>query len=143
TGGITHTILTGTTGPKGKFPGTRRADELCWDPREDLVLVANDEAVDRFISFISTDTYAVIDQIKLDGSDKTHKAGKVKATNGIEQCQWSPRTGLFYLNIPENNGPGDDLKPGAIMVIDPKTRHLVGLFHVDHTKCAGPQGMAL
>jgi hypothetical protein len=143
TGGVTHTILTGTTGSTGKFPGTRRADELCWDPRENLVLVANDEAVDRFISFISTDTYSVIDQIKLDGSDKTHKAGKVKATNGIEQCQWSPRTRLFYLNIPENNGPGDDSKPGAIMVIDPKTRQVVDLFHVDHTKCAGPQGMAL
>jgi hypothetical protein len=147
TGGVTHTILTGTTGPTGQFQGARRADELCWDPRDNLVLVANDEAVDTYISFISTDPnnrpYMVIDQIKLDGSDTTHNAGSVKATNGIEQCQWNPRTGLFYLNIPENNGPGNDSKPGAVMVIDPKTLQMVHLFRVDHTKCAGPQGMAI
>jgi hypothetical protein len=143
TGGVTHTILTGTTGPKGKFAGQQRADELCWDPRENLVLVANDEAVDNYISFISTDDYMVKDQIKLDGSDTTHGAGKVNATNGIEQCAWDPRTRLFYLNIPENNGPGDDSKPGAVMVIDPKTRQMVHLFPVDHTKCAGNQGMAI
>jgi len=141
TGGVTHTILTGTTTPG--FGGTRRADELCWDPRDKLVLVANDEAVDNYISFISTDSYLVVDQIKLDGSDTTHNASTVKATNGIEQCAWNPRTGLFYLNIPENNGPGDDSAPGAIMVIDPKTRKMVNLFPVDHTKCAGPQGMAI
>jgi hypothetical protein len=143
TGGVTHTILTGTTGQGGTFAGTRRADELCWDPRENLVLVANDEAVDNYISFISTDTYSVVDQIKLDGSDKTHNAGKVNATNGIEQCAWDPRTRLFYLNIPENNGPGDDSQPGAVMVIDPKTLQMVNLFPVDHSKCAGPQGMAI
>jgi hypothetical protein len=143
TGGITNTILTGTTGPKGKFAGQQRADELCWDPRDKLVLVANDEAVDNYISFLSTDTYSVIDQIKLDGTDTTHNARTVKATNGIEQCEWNPRTGLFYLNIPENHGPGDDSKPGAVMVINPKTRLMVNLFKVDHTKCAGNQGMAI
>jgi hypothetical protein len=143
TGSVTHTILTGTTGATGKFPGTKRADELCWDPRENLVLVANDEPEDNFISFISTDTYSVVDQIKLDGSDKTHNAGKVIATNGIEQCAWDPRTRLFYLNIPENNGPGDDSQPGAVMVIDPKTLQMVNLFTVDHSKCAGNQGMAI
>jgi hypothetical protein len=140
---VTHTILTGTTGPKERFAGTRRADELCWDPHENLVLVANDEPVDTYISFISTDTYSVVDQIKLDGSDKTHNAHRVKATNGIEQCQWDPRTRLFYLNIPENNGPGDDSKPGAVAVIDPKTRQVVDLFKVDHAKCAGNQGMSI
>jgi hypothetical protein len=142
TGGITHTILTGTT---GRFAGTKRADELCWDPSDHLVLVANDEAVDNYISFISTDTYMVIDQIKLDGSDRTHNAGHVNATNGIEQCQWNPRTGLIYLNIPENNGTGLNSKPGAVMVIDPTTRpvKMVKLFIVDHTKCAGNQGMSI
>jgi hypothetical protein len=143
--GKTHHVITILTGTTGRFAGTRRADELCWDPRDNLVLVANDEAVDNYISFISTDTYSVVDQIKLDGSDTTHNAGKVKATNGIEQCQWNPRTGLFYLNIPENNGTGNNTKPGAVMVIDPKTRpvQMVKLFPVDHSKCAGNQGMSI
>ena len=30
----------------------------------------------------------------------------IKATDGIEQCQWSPRTGKFYLAVPEVNGSG-------------------------------------
>jgi hypothetical protein len=155
TGGVIRTISTGTTDPR--FAGKRRADELCWDPRDNLVLVANDEAVDNYISFISTDTslpltaYTLVDRIKLDGTDTKHKAGKVKATNGIEQCQWNPRTGLFYLNIPENHGPGDDSKPGAVMVLDPTSVpvQVVKVFPINfknkggQLKCAGPQGMAI
>ena len=65
--------------------------------------------------FLSTKTYAVTGKITMmDGT-----AGSPKATAGIEQCQWSRRTGKFYLNIPEVNGPGDDTAPGAVLVIDP------------------------
>src|SRR5439155_14103939 len=87
---ITHTI----TMPGG----TKRADELCHDPNTNTVLSANDRAVDNFIVFINAATYTVTKKIKLDGT-----GGTPKATNGIEQCQYDPRTGLFYLAIPEVN----------------------------------------
>jgi DNA-binding beta-propeller fold protein YncE len=44
-GTITHTISTG---------GTGRADELCYDPAEHLVMIANDADSPPFVSFIPT-----------------------------------------------------------------------------------------
>ena len=125
----THVVNTG---------GAFRADELCWDPRDHLVLVANDaETPSPFVSFISTDTYEVVGKITMDGVQGPN------ATNGIEQCQWSRRTGMFYLNLPEVNGPGDDSQPGAVAVISPQTMAVVKSFTIPISQCAGPQGMAI
>jgi len=134
TGATTHVINTG-----GKF----RADELCLDPRDKLVMMANDADSPPFVTLISTDTYTVLKTIKMDGTQ-----GTPNATNGIEQCQWSPRTGKFYLNIPEVNGPGNDTKPGAVLVISPEvvipgTPLIENTFNIPLDKCAGPQGMAI
>src|SRR5258708_1484156 len=132
----THTIPTG---------GARRADELCFDPPDHLILIANDtETPFPFISFIAAGgnkkftPYTVVGKITMDGT-----GGTPKATNGIEQCQWSPKTGKFYLNIPEVNGPGDDSAAGAVLVIDPKTMKIEKTFNISHDACAGPQGMAI
>jgi len=121
--------------------GKKRADELCEDPKNHLVLIANDK--DGFISFVSTSTYKQVDAIKFDGNDTTHNAHGIKATNGIEQCQWNPRTGNFYLNIPEVNGPGDDSVPGAVLVINPVSRQITQTFPIPVAACAGPAGMAI
>jgi hypothetical protein len=134
TGALTHTINTG---------GFLRADELCYDPRNHIVQIANDAEHDYtnnwpFVSFISTDNYTVLGRITMDGT-----GGTPKATNGIEQCKWNPRNGKIYLNIPEVNGPGDDSAPGAVLVIDPKSMKIEKTINIDHNNCAGPQGMAL
>jgi len=129
---LTHTIPTG---------GTKRADELCFDPVDQLILIANDADTPPFVSFIPTagpKAYTVVNTITMDGSN-----GTPKATNGIEQCQWSPSTGMFYLNIPEVSGPGDDSAPGAVLVISPTTMAIENTFNLPHSKCAGPQGMAV
>ena len=125
----THVINTG---------GTKRADELCLDPRDNLVLMANDADSPPFVTLISTVNYSVLKTIKMDGTN-----GTPKATNGIEQCQWRPSTGMFYINIPEVNGPGDDTQPGAVLEISPETMTIVDTFTIPLGVCAGPQGMAL
>ena len=150
TGEVTHNIDVG---------GKQRADELCEDPQHHVVLVSNDEDVDLFSTFISTTTYEVLGKIKLDGTDPN--ALNVKATDGIEQCQWSPRTGKFYLAIPEVNGSGSNTRPGAVLVIDPVKRKVEDIFPIDFgflpqvgkpgdanfapatAACLGPQGMAI
>jgi hypothetical protein len=130
----THVIPTG---------GAFRADEGCFDPRDHIVQIANDAEHDNpanwpFISFISTKTYQILGKITMNGTN-----GTPLATNGIEQCQWSPRTGKIYLNIPEVNGPGNDTVPGAVLVIDPKSMQIVQTYTIPLASCAGPQGMAL
>ena len=128
-----HAISTG---------GTGRADELCYDPADHLIQVANDADTPPFISFIPTEgphAYTVVKQIKFDGA-----AGDgPNATNGIEQCQWNQRVGLIYLNIPEVNGSGSDTADGSVVVIDPRGLAIVGKFDVPVSQCAGPQGMAI
>lgn len=129
TGKLVATIPTG---------GTKRADELCYDPDDQLVMMANDADSPPFVTLISTSTHSVVKTITMNG-----KNGTPNATNGIEQCQWNPRTKRFLLNIPEVNGPGDDTAPGAVLVISPKKMAVERTFMLDHDKCAGPQGMAI
>jgi len=130
TGATTHVIPTG---------GQRRADELCYDSTDHVIMIANDAEADvgnpPFVSFIPTqgpNAYTVVKKLAFP-----------EATNGIEQCQWNSRTGLIYLNLPEVNGNGNDTKPGRVEVIDPVQMVVVRFFTIPLPKCAGPQGMAI
>jgi hypothetical protein len=142
---IFKTIKTGTfagaDGKSGTFTqGAKRADELCYDPVDNLVFVANDRDTpkDLFMDFISTTSYAVVKSVRFNGSDPN--ALNLHATGGIEQCQFSPRTGKIYLSLPEINGKGH----GAVVVFDPKTMNAVTFFEISAADCgAGPAGMAV
>jgi hypothetical protein len=87
---------------------------------------------------ISSTSKTVVKKIVFDGTNNT-----VAATNGIEQCQWNPRNGKVYLNIPEINGPGDDSAAGGVSIIDPVSMTVETTHVIDQSKCAGPQGMAI
>lgn len=103
---ITDTISTG---------GTNRADELCYDGKDHVIMIANDADTPPFVTFISTDA----------GHSVLGKISYPQATNGLEQCQWSPRTGLIYFAVPEVNGR---VGQGEIDVIDPKAMKVVNIF---------------
>ena len=114
--------------------GQRRADELCEDPQHHVVLVANDDDADLFLTFISTNTYQILGKLTLKGTDPN--ALNIKATDGIEQCQWSPRTGKFYLAVPEVNGGNNPLnlpnqQPGAVLEINPVSLKVEKVFPID------------
>src|SRR5262249_39398651 len=73
-----------------------RADELCHDDNNHIILIANDaSSPSPFVTFISSTSFSILGKIVRDGTN-----GTPNATGGIEQCQWSPRTGKFYLNVP-------------------------------------------
>jgi hypothetical protein len=124
---ITHTVSTG---------GAKRVDEMCHDPRDKLVMMANNaETPFPFVSIVSTQTYNVVKKITFDGSNNTPKA-----VNGAEQCQWSLRTGKFYISIPEVGGTGG---AGGVAVIDPKTMNVETTFIIPLASCQAPQGLAI
>ena len=144
-GAVTHTIDTG---------GQGRSDELCEDPQHHLVLVANDAEEDLFLTFISTESYKIVRKIHLDGSDRN--AQNIKATNGIEQCQWNPRTGKIYLAIPQVGGtPGTNDTPGVVLMINPASLKVQKVFPIESgfvaasgatpatADCLGPQGLTI
>jgi hypothetical protein len=117
--------------------GKARADELAYDPKDQIVLIANpDEAAAKptagvpFITFISTVTHSILGKIIYDGA-----SGDGPAATGIEQPVWDGLTGKFYLTI-----PGTKTRPnGEIDEINPTTRTITRSFA---TTCS-PAGLAL
>jgi len=113
---ITHTIYTG---------GVKRADELAFDAKDGIILMANDQDTPPFITFISTTTYAILGKISYP-----------QATAGIEQSVWDQHNGMFYLNLPATvANPG-----GEVDEINPVSMAVVHTFGV--TGCM-PAGLAL
>ena len=122
---ITDSISTG-----GKF----RVDEMAWDSRDKIIAVANNADVPPFITMVSTDTHKILGKITFDGTNNTPDA----TNTGIEQSQWSAKTGLFYVSVPQT----DPTKPesGGVAVIDPKSMQVLTTYEVD--KCT-PGGLSL
>lgn len=118
---ITHVISTG---------GTMRADETAYDPEDRLLLIANDRDAPPFVTFISTESYAVVKRISYDG------ASAPASTGGIEQPVWDGPAGKFYLAIPATKANPN----GEIDELDPLTLSVTRSFP---TACTGPAGLVL
>lgn len=125
--GIVADIFTG---------GSSRADELAYDPRDHIVLVANDQDTPPFITFISTTSRTVL------GSLKYPQAvfGTPTPTNhGLEQPVWNPKTRKFYLSV-----PGTETNPqGEVDEIDPIHMDVTRVFPAVCNAGEAPQGLAL
>ncbi len=107
--------------------GRHRVDELTVDTRDHLVIAANNADRPAFVTLISTRApYPVLGRITLP-----------RATNGLEQPLWDPRTGDVYLAIPELDGVA---ARGGIAVIDPRRARLRTMWPV--ADCM-PAGLAL
>jgi DNA-binding beta-propeller fold protein YncE len=115
---IVDTISTG---------GKNRADEVGYDPKDQVFIVGNEADEPPFLTLISTKPgHKIIGKVVLE-----------RATDGIEQPQYYPGDGMFYVDIPELD---KDKTKGALAVIDPKTAKLVKLLPVDN--CV-PHGLAI
>src|SRR5262249_23688186 len=109
---IAQNQVTDTLHTNGKFPG----DELRPAPRDELVMVHKNAADPPFSTFFSTDgNHAQLGKVQFTTS-----------TNGAEQCVWSPRTGKFYIAIPETSRVTP--REGAVAVIDPSNLNAIEKF---------------
>ena len=126
--GQDNPILVKTTGTPPVNTSTTRADELCYDPKDNIIMIASPaEPASNggpFVTFISSKTYKVLGHLTLD-----------KGT-GIEQCQWSPNTGMFYQNVPADPGGQDQ-----VAVINPTKMTVDHFINID--ACKGVRGMAI
>ncbi len=129
---VTDTISTG---------GKMRCDEMAWDATDHLLAVANNADTPPFVTVINTDTHQVISKIVFDGTKGTPDA----TDTGIEQPQWSPTTGLFYVSVPQIDPK--DPTAGGVTVIDPTSQSVVATYPVANCSPAGltlgPDGQAL
>jgi YVTN family beta-propeller protein len=114
--------------------GLFRCDEMAFDSDDHILAVANNADTPPFVTIIDTDTHKIVAKIVFDGTN-----GTPDATNtGIEQSQWSPETGLFYVSVPQIIPT--DPTAGGVSVIDPATNKVTATFPVP--KCS-PAGLAL
>jgi hypothetical protein len=119
---IVDTISTG---------GTMRCDEMAWDSADHILAVANNADTPPFVTMINTDTHMVVGKIVFDGTNGTPDA----TTTGIEQSQWSPKTGLFYVSVPQIDP--NDPAAGGVAVIDPSNGSVTKVFPVPDCSPAG------
>lgn len=114
--------------------GKARADEVSYDPRDHILMVANNADDPPFVTLISTmPPRAVLGHIVFDSA--TGAPFGVKAfTDGLEQSVFDRATGLFYLSVPELDG---DPAAGALAAIDPRTMKVTDLFRNSHCHPAG------
>jgi hypothetical protein len=122
--------------------GNFRADEMASDPRDNLLLVAND--ADGFLSLIRTSgAAAIVDQFFYADNDLNKPAsarGLSTPGGGIEQPVWNPQQGFFYQALPQ----GSSTSVGRVDVFNPKPGKLVLLRSINVPGCdGGPTGLAI
>ncbi len=116
-----------TVRPGSTAAADKRADEMAYDPRDHILVVANNAATPPFISFISTDPA------------NRRVLGRIEFADyaGVEQSVYNPGTGLFYVNLTARN---DNANLGGVAVVDPRTMSVRQVFPL--TGC-NPAGAAL
>jgi len=114
-----------------------RADELAYDPVDNLLLPVNNADDKPFATLIKVNpkTGELTQPKNIEGVDRITFTD---ATNGAEQPVWDPKTGRFYISIPEINGPGGGKGPnGAVKRINQHTAAVENTFVVQFCQPAG------
>lgn len=114
--------------------GSFRVDEMAYDPRDHLLAAANNADTPPFVTVFDTTNKTIKGKLVF---QKGSGNADVDAENGIEQPQWSPQTGMFYVSVPQ---VGSDASVGGVSIIDPSTMTVTGTFLV---KDCSPAGLAL
>jgi hypothetical protein len=119
-----------------------RADELAYDPRDNVLFAINNADTPPFGTFIKVDpftcglTQPTAPAPGMSAPDRIifNVAGGVDATGGAEQPQWDPDTGKFYLSIPQI---GPNVANGGVVRINPATRKIDRTFPISFCSPAG------
>jgi DNA-binding beta-propeller fold protein YncE len=107
-----------------KTGGTKRADEMAYDPKHQIFLVANDADDPPFVTLISTKPgHKILKKIVIND-----------ATDGIEQSIYYAPKGIFLMSIPELKG---DKATGGVALIDPVKGEITHVMKVSNCEPAG------
>ena len=113
--------------------GSFRADEMAFDLKDGVLIVANNADSPPFATLIGVGAKC--------GMVINKKIVFSFATNGAEQPVWDPTTDLFYQSIPSTSGTTAAPGPtGAIAAINPTSGAITQMFPVNYCQ---PAGLAL
>jgi hypothetical protein len=119
-----------------------RADELAFDPRDNVILAINNADSPPFGTFIDVNprtcalTQPTAPAPGVAAPDRLifNVANGVDATNGAEQPQWDRNTRRFYLSIPQI---GPNVSSGGVVQINPLTHKIEKTFPISFCSPAG------
>ena len=100
--------------------GEARADDLAWDPVDNVVVVVNSGDTPPFLSFIKPATRKLAGRLSL------------PSATDVGQPIWDPGRRLFFVPVAVAKG-------GAILGVSPSSRRIVRTYHIP---CA-PSGFVL
>ena len=113
--------------------GAYRADEMAYDPIDQVVIVSNGDSTPAFVTLISAKTFKILKQVLFDGTNGTPDTSQ----GGIGSVLYDSKTNKFLVSIPE---VGSTLTAGAVTVMDPATGKVTQNFSgLDNCM---PSGMA-
>jgi len=113
--------------------GEYRADEMDYDPIDQVVAVSNGDSTPAFVTLIDSKTFKILKKVTFDGTNGTPDTSQ----GGIASVLYDSRTHKFLISIPE---VGSDLTAGAVAVMDPATGKVTQVFSgLDNCM---PSGMA-
>jgi hypothetical protein len=119
-----------------------RADELAFDPADNILFPINNADIPPFGTFITVDpatctlTQPTAPAPGVAAPDRIlfNTAGGVNATNGAEQPVWDPVTQRFYLSIPQI---GLNPSSGGVVRINATTRTIEKTYPISFCSPAG------
>jgi hypothetical protein len=122
----------------------KRADELAFDPKDNVILAINNADTPPFGTFIKVNpstcalTQPAVAPPGVATPDRLllNAANGADAQNGAEQPQWDPATSRFYLAIPQI---GANVANGGVVRIDPTTHKIDHTFPISF---CGPAGLS-
>ena len=97
---------------------------MSFDPKDHVVFVVNNNEDPPFATLLSSKS----------GHEVVGKLVFSSATDGLEQSQYNPNDGLFYLSLPEIDHDGSK---GGVAVIDPLTAKLLKIIPVENCHPTG------
>jgi hypothetical protein len=116
-------------------PTANRADELAFDPKDRVLLVINNADTPPFGTLITVDPASCFLNPPTPANKIAFDAAHgVDAQNGAEQPVWHPRTGKFFLSLPQI---GPNAEDGGVIRIDPKTGAIEHTFPIKFCSPAG------
>ncbi len=106
-----------------KTGGKKRGDDLGYDPKDKIVMVANDGEDPPFLTFISTTDRKILGKLPMPGA------------GGLEGMLWDDTKGVFWQSVPTSKAnPG-----GELDLVDPKAMKVTQVYPVQNCY---PHGIA-
>jgi hypothetical protein len=130
---LTSPARTISTAVAGTPTPPNRVDGVAYAPAANTILAANNASDPGFITLVNNANGAVINSLKLDGTNNTPNVG----ANGVEATVYNTARGSFFVAVPTLTAAATDA--GGVIEVSATTGNILNTYNFDALGL-GPQG---